>query len=680
MFSPLDFRLNLQARLAEPAEPLTNLDNPAIRQLTWEHVVPDRPASSAPSAATTVPLPPPAQVPPPLPPPSASAFEPPPVDSCAPAPTQCRGVVRPEEDVVEEDLLEEVAIENDDCDDVVESALPVVEREINRLASVPDLIDDDSPIELPPITSSGGPYVAQQPSVLRPGSRRDPVCDTASPSRRTRPYRLWQRTSPQRRRRKEAQASSVPNLSDVGVVVRSVGRRGLRRQEVPVAPEQPTGRSISKPLATEVATARGLQFKTAVEVIELPIGDYAKRLAGSTVLRTATRPRRDVASPRAAQRRPRSRSDRAASAERLPGVLRSGHQDDLRQRRPQAVRAPLPVRDASGLGDGAARPAVRLELTGCHSLARCGAGHCGQPSTAMRWRWPTPLPTNDAPDQLAPEMFAFVQGHGNTVARRHSTRQPSPVVPGSRCGRRSRRWSTIRWRWQPWSRRHRPVMQRSTRRALRSPPSASRPRHAGDDVLVLRACQPDRRQPGVVRRSALDGRLDGRIHKLEHPVRRRQGRRRRCRRRCCPCSPRSSRGPPPLLRIDHNGCADRREPGRHPGLRSGCGPDGTAPCEGSRGLRWRRRRAGARAIGRQRCRSGEGRRCLSDHGGPPAWDRLDIACRRRAGPGRRLAVGVCDGQPRPGDWVRCRAERPVTSRGSSGTAAGCRGRRPSAWR
>ena len=67
VFSPKDFKLNLGARVAPDEEPLPNLDNPAIRQLTWEHVVPDRPASSAPSAAT-VPLPPPSRVPPPLPP------------------------------------------------------------------------------------------------------------------------------------------------------------------------------------------------------------------------------------------------------------------------------------------------------------------------------------------------------------------------------------------------------------------------------------------------------------------------------------------------------------------------------------------------------------------------------------------------------------------------------------
>ena len=75
VFSPQDFKLNLRTRLeligqtpadeAVSGDHQNNLDSPAIRKLTWEHVVPDRPASSASSAATLVPLPPPRRVPPP---------------------------------------------------------------------------------------------------------------------------------------------------------------------------------------------------------------------------------------------------------------------------------------------------------------------------------------------------------------------------------------------------------------------------------------------------------------------------------------------------------------------------------------------------------------------------------------------------------------------------------------
>ena len=120
VFTPKDFRLNLGARLTGAADepptavappvvadeeplpvvaarlgiagndPLTNLDSPAIRKLTWEHVVPDRPVSSAPSAATLVPLPPPGRVPPP-PPQPVSSFQPPaPAVEPEPAVDECR--------------------------------------------------------------------------------------------------------------------------------------------------------------------------------------------------------------------------------------------------------------------------------------------------------------------------------------------------------------------------------------------------------------------------------------------------------------------------------------------------------------------------------------------------------------------------------------------------------------
>ena len=63
---------------------------------------------------------------------------------------------------------EDVEIVELDTDDVVEPAAPVVEPVVNRLASVPDLFDDDdSPIELPPITPSG-PIAAHAQSVYAP--------------------------------------------------------------------------------------------------------------------------------------------------------------------------------------------------------------------------------------------------------------------------------------------------------------------------------------------------------------------------------------------------------------------------------------------------------------------------------------------------------------------------------
>ena len=190
VFTPKDFRLDLRTRLAIPAdEPLPNLDSPEIRKLTWEHVVPDRPVPSTPSAATIVPLPPPSRVAPPLPPQPAMPLQP-------PQPTVVKHLlVEPEPDVVadepvaevlvdeegddldeadDDDVEEELVAEADEQDDEAEEVIVVVsaaEAEVNRLASVPDLFeeDDESPIELPPITPSGpGPIVVQSPVVYAP--------------------------------------------------------------------------------------------------------------------------------------------------------------------------------------------------------------------------------------------------------------------------------------------------------------------------------------------------------------------------------------------------------------------------------------------------------------------------------------------------------------------------------
>src|SRR3954449_7794256 len=99
--SPKDFRLDLRARLEiSEDEPLPNLDSPAIRKLTWEHVVPDRPVQSTPSAATIVPLPPPSRVPPPLPPPPAMPLQP-------PQPVIEQVIDDPEPDVADDELIDD---------------------------------------------------------------------------------------------------------------------------------------------------------------------------------------------------------------------------------------------------------------------------------------------------------------------------------------------------------------------------------------------------------------------------------------------------------------------------------------------------------------------------------------------------------------------------------------------
>ena len=84
----------------------------------------------------------------------------------------------------------------------------------------------------------------------------------------------------------------------------------------------------------------------------------------------------------------------------------------------------------------------------------------------------------------------------------------------------------------------------------------------------------------------------------------------------------------------------------------------------------------------------QGRRGMPRQRRPSARRRPDLAGRRRAGAGRRTgsrrtspptSTWQPDASPHPWRSSRRLSQRWL-SRGSSGTAAGCRGRRPSAWR
>ena len=301
VLKPLDFRLNLQARLTEPAEPLTNLDSPSIRKLTWEHVVPDRPEEPAPSAAATVPLPPPAQVPPP-PPPSANSFEPPastgPVKAVVEAPAVEEIVV---EDVVvvhddtdskaSPDVVAERPVIDDHDDDVGKPPVPAPPGgEVNRLALVPDLIVDDSPVELPPITPSGGPYVAQPsggPYIAQPSNVYVPVLPetvfVAAPrAAATNVATLIADNGATRQSpRKKPKGHMLRSFMTLVLLFGMLGGGAYAAKKYLLHKDQPKWSADVEPLATEVATTRGLQFKTTLEVTTLPAGGYATRLAAS---------------------------------------------------------------------------------------------------------------------------------------------------------------------------------------------------------------------------------------------------------------------------------------------------------------------------------------------------------------------------------------------------------------
>jgi len=449
VFTPKDFKLNLGARLVPDEEPLPNLDNPSIRKLTWEHVVPDRPASSSSSAATTVPLPPPSQVPPPLPPAPATALRPPDELTSQDAELEVVENAVHEELAVEDQLVAEDAVadveadpvihdvvladpvddvETDDPADlparsaepsvappepVVETPKPVVvEVEINRLSSIPDLIDDDSPIELPQITPSGSviaapviysPVLAESFYVQAP--QRPPTAVVAMTVAEGKP----QRHKAQRRKKKRHLFRTFMTMVMLCGVLAGGAFAAKKYLLHPV-----TWSAELKPLAEGVATQRGLEFKLSVPVTEVSVTDYAQRLASSTIDTTADR----------------------APTWRALGLLNGEFDLDAIGR--QALN------DSPSFYDPASKTIfVSNDLKAFEHLYRFSlrrslttalldqqydwSGRLSRtsPAAALGLRATidgdalavaNALALGDAPDQLAPEYLSFVQGHGETIS------------------------------------------------------------------------------------------------------------------------------------------------------------------------------------------------------------------------------------------------------------------------
>jgi hypothetical protein len=291
VLKPLDFRLNLQARLAEPAEPLTNLDSPSIRKLTWENVVPDRSEEPAPSAAATVPLPPPAQVPPP-PPPSATSFEPPASTGQVEA-AVAQVVVEPVDQPVDlaPAVVEAPAVIVDEVaepvDVTTQAPPPPPGGEVNRLAFVPDLIVDDSPIELPPITPSGGPYIAQPaPDIYVPVLPETVFVPAPRVAAATNVATLIADSGGARQQgRKKSKGHALRSFMTLVLLLAMLGGGAFAAKKYLIDKAQPKWAADVEPLASDVATTRGLEFKDTVAVTALPAGGYASRLAAS-VLKT----------------------------------------------------------------------------------------------------------------------------------------------------------------------------------------------------------------------------------------------------------------------------------------------------------------------------------------------------------------------------------------------------------
>ena len=255
-----------------------------------------------------------------------------------------------------------------------------------------------------------------------------------------------------------------------------------------------------KPLADEVAAARGLQFKVAVEVSPLPVGDYAKRLAGSTA---GLQP--DDA--------PAWRALGLLNGEfDLDSIGRQAMNDSPAFYDPASKTIYVP--DDLAAQEHLYRFAMHRAMTAALLDQQFDWGArvaTATPGSALALRAvidgdalavANSLSANDAPDQLAPEQAAYTQGHGTTAAT-----SPYAATIIGRAG------VTIRETVAATAddrasldtlEQVTPVSDDGVRPRPCSKCDPSAHRQSRDDVLVLRAGQSDRRWTGVVRRNTLE--------------------------------------------------------------------------------------------------------------------------------------------------------------------------------
>ncbi len=275
---------------------------------------------------------------------------------------------------------------------------------------VPDLIEDDSPVELPPITPSG-PIVAHAQSVYTPVLAETLFVPAPARQPATTATAMVTESKPPRRR-----ANRKPKRHLFRSFVTLVLLFGLLAGGAFAAKkyllQQPEWSADVKPLADEVAAARALQFKAAVEVSELPVGDYARRLAGSTA---------DVQAGHA----PAWRSLGLLNGEfDLESIGRQAMNDSPAFYDPASKTIYLP--DDLATYEHLYRFAMHRALTAALLDQQFGWSTrvaAATPAAALGLRAvidgdalaiANVLSTNDAPDQLVPELLSFAQGHGIT--------------------------------------------------------------------------------------------------------------------------------------------------------------------------------------------------------------------------------------------------------------------------
>lgn len=294
VFTPQDFRLNLQARLNEPQE-LTDLDQPSIRKLTWEQVVPERlePVDKAGDKAVDK---------------AAGKAVEERVETVIDAASFAGApIVDKPVDAVATPVVASAADVTPVAEPVVATAPPAPEppvtpasvplakadvvpppppprEEVNTLASVPDMVVDDSLVQLPQITPSSGPVVASARSVYTPVL---PETLFAVSPRPTPPNMAaivaesnaaWHRATRKQKRHFFRRFFSFVVLLGLLGGGAYAGKMYLQRE--------PTWPADIKPLATDVANTRGLHFKASVAVTALQPDEYATRLATALVAAT----------------------------------------------------------------------------------------------------------------------------------------------------------------------------------------------------------------------------------------------------------------------------------------------------------------------------------------------------------------------------------------------------------
>ncbi|HEX2785412.1 MAG TPA: hypothetical protein VHN36_17640, partial [Ilumatobacteraceae bacterium] len=319
-------------------------------------------------------------------------------------------VVEPPAIEVSSEVVADVTSDDEVLDEPVAPATP--SSEINRLASVPDLIVDDEPIELPRINSASGSIIQAGPvfTPILPETVFAPVPRAATTTVAT--LVAESNTAHHRSRRKSKHR--LRRFMSFVVLLGLLGGGAYAAKKYLLHKNLPKWSVELEPFATDVTTGRGLEFKSTVEVTPLPVTDYANRLAASVITVQPSR----------------------AEAWRALGLLNG--ELDLEAIGLQAMN------DSPAFYDPATKTIyVSDDLKPYEHLYRF-ALHRALASALLdqQFDWSSRLATatpaaalalratvdgdalavanslaeHDAPDQLAPELFTFVQGHASAVA------------------------------------------------------------------------------------------------------------------------------------------------------------------------------------------------------------------------------------------------------------------------